>query len=112
VAPEPPQHPRFIPVYTESFDSDRKKLGLAGQNFEHFWRDIENVICDYPWEYSPEVPNSEGIRMYPTRRAHHDIPAMYVYYRVIVETNQVVFLGLGPAWSQGETFSLLDPDGD
>lgn len=74
--------------------------------------DVEENLCNYPWEFSKEVPDSEGIRLFPTRQAHPDIPAMYVYYRVDAERHRVIFLGLGPAWSQGETFSLEDLLGD
>lgn len=99
--PEPPLHPRFEPCYEPSFDVDRAKLGLAGQNFDHFFRDVENHLGDYPWQYSEEVPDSQGIRIIDTERAGApDIPPLYVYYRVEQQPNKIVFLGLSPAWSK------------
>jgi hypothetical protein len=106
--PEHPWHPRFAPCYEPSFDHDKAELGLAGPNFDHFFRSVEVYVGDYPWEYSKEVPDSDGIRMLPTRRAFPDIPALYVYYRVEQNPNKIIYLGLSPAWSQAEVFSLDD----
>jgi hypothetical protein len=87
-------------------------MGLAGPNFDHFFKEVEDYLGDYPWEYSEEVPDSEGIRMLPTRMSFPDIPPLYVYYRVEQNPNKIIFLGLSPAWSADETFSLEDFEGD
>ena len=104
--PEHPLHPRFEPSHERSFASQRAKLGLAGENFDHFFRAIENFLGDYPWEYSDEVPNSQGIRMLPTRGGFPDVPPLYVYYRVEENPNKIVFLGLSPAWSREDAVPL------
>lgn len=100
--PEPPGHPRFEPHYEPSFAADRAALGFAGPNFDGLFRAVETYLGDYPWEYSVEVPGSEGIRMLATRRAFPDMPPLYVYYRVEENPNRIRFLGLSPAWSLGE----------
>jgi hypothetical protein len=101
--PEPPGHPRFAPAYEATFEQHRAALGLPGQNFDYFFHDVERHLGDYPWEYSTEVPNGRGIRMIGTRDAFPDIPPLYVYFRVEVDPNKIVFLGLSPAWSVIET---------
>jgi hypothetical protein len=103
--PEHPLHPRFEPIYESSFLADRAKLGFTGTDFDRHFSDIERNVCDYPWEFSREVPDSVGIRLLPTRKAFPDIPPMYVYYRVDSRRQEITFLGLGPAWSEEETFS-------
>ena len=102
--PEPPLHPRFTPCYEPDFDADRKSLGLTGKNFDHFFRNVENNVCDYPWEYSKEVPDSGGARMRETRGDYPDLPPLYVYYKVNVAENRIRFLGLSPAWSKADLF--------
>ncbi len=67
-------------------------------------RYVEDYLGDYPWEYSEEVPDSEGIRMLRTRDAFPDIPPLYVYYRVEEQPNKIIYLGLSRAWSQEESF--------
>lgn len=109
---EHPWHPRFAPCYEPSFESHRGQLGLAGPNFDYFFNDVETFLGDYPWEFSKQIPDSEGIRMLPTRNAFPDIPPMYVYYRVEQRLNKIVFLGLSPAWSKAETLSLDDLDAE
>jgi hypothetical protein len=101
--PEPPGHPRFAPCYEPSFDADRAELGLIGRNFDYFFQGVETALGDYPWQYSEEVPDSDGIRMRPTRDAFPDIPPLYVYYRVEQQPNKIIYLGLSRAWSQDET---------
>ena len=101
--PEPPGHPRFEPHYEPSFESDRAELGLSGSNFDHFFRSVESFLGDYPWEYSEEVPESEGIWMLPTRDAFPDIPALYVYYCVEQHPSKIIYLGLSRARSHDET---------
>ena len=108
MAPDHPLHPRFRPDYQPSFQIHRRELGLAGPNFDHFFRAVESFLGDYPWEYSTLVPASEGMYMLPTRRSFPDIPPLYVYYRVEQKPNKVIFYGLSPAWSQAELFSLDD----
>lgn len=100
--PEPPGQPRFAPCYEDSFDADRRALGLSGKNFDHFFNDIEAHAGDYPWEASAEVPNSGGIRMMPTECTAPDIPALYVYYGVQTAPNRIIFLGLSIAWSRAD----------
>jgi hypothetical protein len=102
--PEPPGHPRFEPHYESSFDADRVELGLSGSDFDHFSQSVEDHLGDYPWEYSEEVPDGEGIRMLRTRDAFPDIPPLYVYYRVEEQPNEIIYLGLSRAWSQEESF--------
>jgi len=53
---------------------DRRKLGVGGANFDFFFREIETNICDYPWIFSTEVPDSGGTMMRLTRDAFPDIP--------------------------------------
>lgn len=101
--PEPPGHPRFEPHYEPSFDTDRAELGLSGSDFDHFFQSVEDHLGDYPWEYSDEVPDSEGIRMLRTRDAFPDIPPLYIYYRAEEQPNRIIFLGLSRAWSQDES---------
>lgn len=101
--PEPPGHQRFEPHREPSFDADRAELGLSGSDFDHFFQSVEDHLSDYPWEYSEEVPDGEGIRMLRTRDAFPDIPPLYVYYRVQEQPNRIVYLGLSRAWSQDET---------
>lgn len=100
---EPPGHPRFEPYYEPSFIADRAALGFGGPNFDSFFSAVETYLGDYPWEYSVEVPESEGIRILSTRRAFPDIPPLYVYYRVEENPNRIHYLGLSPAWSQEES---------
>lgn len=97
--PEPPGHPRFAPCYEKSFEHDRHALGLSGANFDHLFRHVENFLGDYPWQYSEEVPDSEGIRMLPTEEGFPDLPPLYVYYRVEQNPNKIIYLGLSQAWS-------------
>jgi hypothetical protein len=107
--------PPFDPIYEPSFREDRVARGLGGPNFDHFFQAVVAFLADYPWEYSAEIPNSDGIWMLPTRNSFPDIPPLYVYYRVKQDPNRIVYLGVSPAWSQAETFSLRDlkpPDED
>jgi hypothetical protein len=46
--------------------------------------------------------------MLPTRYPFPDIPPLYVYFRVEQRPSRIVFLGLSPAWSRDEAFSLDD----
>jgi hypothetical protein len=110
--PEHPWHPRFDARFEASFDQQRRGLGLGGENFDFFFKAVESYLGDYPWEYSTEVPDSNGIRMLPTRQAFLDIPPLYVYYRVEQDPNKIIFLGLSPAWSAAETFSPGDMEGE
>lgn len=100
--------PPFEPRYGPSFRAHRRELGLAGANFDYFFRAVEVYLRDYPWEFSEEVPDSDGIRMLPTRNAFPDIPPLYVYYRVEQDPNRIFYLGLSPAWSHQEMFSLRE----
>jgi len=102
--PEHPLHPRFTARYEPAFEEDRKRLGLAGPNFGHFFNGVETHICDYPWEYSREVPGSGGTRMLGTRDAFPDIPPLYVYFKVNADERRIAFVGLSEAWSASETF--------
>jgi len=93
-----------VPCYEHDCETGRAKLGLNGPNFDHFFRNVENHIGNFPWDWpSEEVPDSEGIRAVPTEYAAPDIPPMYVYYRVEHQPNKIVFLGLSPAWSETDT---------
>jgi hypothetical protein len=103
--------PRFSPCYEPSFEADRRTLGLAGRNFDHFFKGVEDFLGDYPWEYSEEVPDSAGIRMLGTRGDFPDLPALYVYYRVEQNPNTIIYLGLSPAWSRADVFSFGDLEG-
>jgi hypothetical protein len=101
-----PFGPEFAPVYEAGFRADREALGLGGANFDHFFRDVERQILDYPWIYSTEVPESGGTLMRATRDAFPDIPPLYVYYKVVKIDRaryRVHFVGLSPAWSAAET---------
>lgn len=100
--PEHPFHPRFSAAYAKSFKAHRKRLGLGGENFEFFLKDVEDHLCDYPWEYSREIPDSQGLRMLRTREAFEDIPPLYVYFRVDNKARCILFLGLSEAWSAAE----------
>jgi hypothetical protein len=88
--------------YEADFYADRKRLGLSGRNFDYFFRDIEQAVLDYPWEYSEEVPESGGTRMRLTRDAFLDVPPLYVYWKVNAEECRVRFVGLSPAWSKAD----------
>ncbi len=101
--PEHPFHPRFSACYEGSFETSRRKLGLGGQNFDHFFRDVEQHLLDYPWQYSREIPDSNGMRILGTREGFEDLPPLYVYFRVDAEARQVRFYGVSKAWSQEET---------
>ena len=92
--PEPPGHPRFEPHHEPSFDADRAELGLSGSAFDRFFQSVENHLGDYPWEYSEEVPDSEGVRMLRTRDAFPNIPPLYIYYRVEEQPNRII--GVAP----------------
>jgi hypothetical protein len=96
----PPGHLPFEPIYEPSFAADRATLGLSGRDFDFRFKDIENDRRDYPYKESVEVPEGEGIRMMSTLKASPDLPALYVYYRVLENPNRIVFLGLSPAWSK------------
>ena len=99
-----PPSPRYAATFDQSFDDQRAALGFSAESFENLFREVEFRICDDPWlQYSTEVPDSDGIRIVPTRQAFPDIPPLYVYYRFSAELRRVVFLGLSPAWSAGET---------
>lgn len=80
--PEHPLHPRFAPVYEPQFDAERRALGLGGRDFDHFFKDVETNVCDYPWIFAEEVPESGGTLMRETRDAFPDVPPLYVYYKV------------------------------
>lgn len=91
---------RWDADYEDDFHADRRKLGLAGPNFDYFFRDVEQNALDYPWEYSKEVPDSGGTRMRETREGFPDIPPLYVYWKVNAEECRVRFVGLSHAWSK------------
>lgn len=100
-----PFGPRFTAVYDNDFQADRRRLGLGGRNFDHFFEDVERHLLDYPWIYSQEVPDSGGTLMRSTREGFLDLPPLYVYYKVIQDSPRdcrVYFLGLSPAWSKSE----------
>lgn len=102
-----PFGPRFTAVYDPDFHADRRTLGLSGPNFDHFFRDVEAQLLDYPWIYSREIPDSGGTLMRETRDAFPDIPPLYVYYKVIQDSARdarIYFLGLSPAWTKAELF--------
>jgi len=80
------------------------ELGLSGSDFDYFFQSVEDHLGDYPWEYSEEVSDSEGIRMLCTRGAFPDIPPLYIYYRVEEKLNKIIYLGLSRAWLQEESF--------
>ena len=106
--PEHPFHPRFTACYERSFDLSLRKLGFAGPNFDFFWRAVEAELLDYPWEYSRELPNSDGLRIRHTRGAFQDIPALLVYFKVDPVKEFVRFVGLSPDWSDDEVFRRPD----
>lgn len=99
-----PFGPRFTVRYTNEFDADRRALGLAGRNFGFFFEEVERQILDYPRIHCVEVPDSGGVVMRATRSAFFDIPPLYVYYRVVEEPPQIVFMALSPAWSKQDFF--------
>jgi hypothetical protein len=101
--PEHPWHPRFTAAYDEKFYAARRALGLSGTNFNHFFRDVEGTILEYPWLNAVEVPESGGTLMRETRAAFPDVPPLYVYYKVNREQNRIRFVSLSPAWSADET---------
>jgi hypothetical protein len=107
--PEHPLHPQFTARYESAFEEDRRRLGLAGLNFDYFFGEIESHICGYPWEYSREVPASGGTRMLKTRDAFPDIPPLYVYFKVNANERRIAFIGLSEAWSASETFRSTAP---
>jgi hypothetical protein len=98
--PEPLGQPRFEPLYEPTFTAHRARLGLTGSNFDYFFGAVEKLLGDYPYKYSEEVPESEGIRVLPTEAAFPDIPPLYVYYRVEHQPNRIRFMALSPAWSK------------
>jgi hypothetical protein len=90
------------PEYAPSFKRSVSKHSLTGPHFDYFWADVEVAICDWPWHYSEEVPDSEGIRMRGTEYVAPDLPALYVYYRADPREDVVTFLGISPAWSKSD----------
>jgi hypothetical protein len=101
--PEPPLQPPFEPRYSAKFEAHRVRLGLTGEAFDYFWRAVEKQLSDYPYHrYSREVPDHEGIRIFPTEEAYPDLPALYVYYRVEHQPNRIHYLALSPAWSRSD----------
>jgi hypothetical protein len=62
--------PRYAANYEPSFHVDVRELGFSAKNFDALFRRSEFEICDNPWlSYSGEVPESEGMRILPTRAA-------------------------------------------
>jgi hypothetical protein len=100
--PEPLGQPTFEPHHEPTFEAHRARLGLTGAPFDYFFSAVEKLLGDYPYKYSEEVPDSEGIRMLPTQAAFPDIPALYVYYRVRRQPNQIIYVALSPAWSKAD----------
>lgn len=107
-----PFGPNFYASYEDQFTADRKNLGLGGPNFDHFFREVEANILDYPWINSKVVPDSGGTLMRETRYSFPDVPPLYVYYKVNPETGHVRFVGLTEAWSADDLFPPLDFDRD
>jgi hypothetical protein len=103
-----PFGPNFYASYEDAFGDDRERLGLGGSNFNHFFKEVERNILDYPWIHSRVVPDSGGTLMRETRYSFPDIPALYVYYKVNPETGHVRFVGLTEAWSADELFPAPD----
>jgi hypothetical protein len=97
--PEFLNHPRYTPCYEKSFDQYRRALGLAAANFDYFFREVETFICDYPRVDVIEMPGEGGMLMRSTREAWHDLPPLYIYYKVNDEEHRVRFFGLSAAWS-------------
>jgi hypothetical protein len=97
-----PFGPRFVACYEKEFAADRAELGLAGENFDFFFTQVEAQILDYPWINSATVPESGGTLMRETRALAPDLPALYVYYKVNVQAERIRFLGLSRAWSREE----------
>ena len=104
--PEPPLQGPFEPVYHAKFEAHKVALGLSGPNFDHFWRKVEKQLGNYPYNYSEEVPDGEGMRMLPTADMFPDIPPLYVYYRVEHQPNKIHYWALSRAWSKDD---LLPP---
>jgi hypothetical protein len=102
--PEHPLHPRFTARYEPAFEEDRKRLGLAGSNFDYLFSEVESHVYDYPWEYSRGVPASGGTRMLRTRDAFPDIPPLYVYFKVNAAERRIAVIGLSEAWSSTDSF--------
>jgi hypothetical protein len=97
----------FEPCYEPSFAECRRKLGLSGPNFDHFFKNAEQGICRFPWLENEAVPDGQGIRIRPLLGAD-DLPPLYVYYRIENEPDRVVFYGLSRNWSNpGETIPPL-----
>jgi hypothetical protein len=94
------------PCYSDDWEECLRELGLSGHNFDFFWRDQEQFLRHYPEnQFTEEVPEVDGIVMYPTLHALLDIPPLYVYF--YVEPPKIVFLGASPAWAETD---LPPPD--
>ena len=98
-----PEHPSssFEPYYHGDFIEHRRRLGLAGTNFDFFFKDVEQAILEYP--YGDEIPDSGRTIMRETREAFPDVPPLYVYFKLDAENRRVLFLGLTQAWSAPDT---------
>lgn len=98
----PPGHPPYKPRYESSFGEDRVKVGLSGPDFDHHFEKLARSLRDYPFGQSVEIPNGDGIRLQPTYEAAPDLPAMCLLYQVEENPNEIVFLGLTPAWTDDD----------
>jgi hypothetical protein len=94
-------HPSFEPYYHAAFIEQRRRLGLAGTNFDFFFKNVEHAILDYP--YGDEIPDTGGTMMRETRETFPDVPPLYVYFKLDTDNRRVLFLGLTQAWSAVDT---------
>jgi hypothetical protein len=91
--------PRFVGRYEAKWESDLRRLGLAGPNFDYFWRELEEYVLDHPSMGKP-VPDGSGARSFKTDEALRDVPRLVGYYKPDFTTERVVFLGLDEAWTE------------
>jgi hypothetical protein len=97
----------FTVRYHDEWEEDLQREGLYGANFDTFWRPIEESLEQTPLVGYPILDGSGARGFLTDEEGWVDLPKLVIYFKVDVDAERVVVLGLDRA-SLPEDFPPAD----
>lgn len=81
----------------DRWEEDLKRLGLYGENFQSFWRPIEEFVLGSDRPVGYPLLDGSGANAFLTEEGAPDLPKLVIYVKADPEAERLVFLGCDSA---------------